>query len=113
MTDKITGERITITAHDAGATGEYHAHVEGHAEIGRLTWVARNGVAHGRARIVEQRIAEHTLVPDQIGGRGVAARLVAAFVADARAQGFRIVPACSYVAAAFARHPEWGDLLAE
>ena len=47
-----------------------------------------------------------------MAGRGVAAKLVEALIADARAEGFRIVPACSYVAAAFARHPEWADLRA-
>ena len=57
------------------------------------------------------RVADHTLVPRAIGGRGVAARLVEAMVADARAEGFRIVPECSYVAALFKRHPDWADLL--
>ena len=33
-------------------------------------------------------------------------------VQSAKAEGFRIVPQCSYVAAAFARHPEWADLRA-
>jgi predicted GNAT family acetyltransferase len=41
----------------------------------------------------------------------VAARLVEALVADARTEGFKIEPKCSYVAASFTRHPEWGDLL--
>jgi uncharacterized protein len=94
-------EQVTITRHGGGAAGEYHAHVDGSPHIGRLTWVA-NGHA---------RVADHTLVPPEIGGRGVAARLVEALVADARAEGFLIEPQCSYVAAAFARHPEWGDLL--
>lgn len=93
-------DAIAITRHDGGQAGEYHAHVPGSAAIGRLTWVERGGV----------RVAEHTLVPPAIGGRGVAARLVEALVADAREQGFRIDPACSYVAAQFARHPEWADL---
>ena len=93
---------LTITRHEGAHAGEYHAHVAGTAAIGRLTWVARGGA----------RVAEHTLVPPEIGGRGVAARLVEALVADARAQGFKIVPDCSYVAVAFRRHPDWGDLLA-
>ncbi len=51
-------------------------------------------------------------MPPDIGGQGVAARLVEALVADAREMGFRIEPACSYVAAKFDEHPEWADLRA-
>ena len=75
--------------------------------IGRLTWVGRNAADGGAIRV-----ADHTLVPEAIGGRGIAGKLVEALIADARAQGFRILPACSYVAAAFARHPEWAPLRA-
>ena len=96
-------ETVTITHHDTGAdAGEYHAHVAGSDVIGRLTWVRRGNA----------RVADHTLVPEAIGGRGVAGKLVEALIADARAQGFTVVPECSYVAAAFKRHPEWSDLLA-
>ena len=91
---------VTITRHDRGSAGEYHAEVAGSSAIGRLTWVKRG----------DDRVAEHTLVPPEIGGRGGAARLVEAMVADARTEGFRIVPTCSDVAAAFRRHPEWADL---
>ncbi|HEX7752390.1 MAG TPA: GNAT family N-acetyltransferase [Novosphingobium sp.] len=91
---------VTITRHGDAQSGEYHAHIDGSDHIGRLTWVERGGA----------RVADHTLVPPPIGGRGVAMRLVEAMVADARAQGFKIVPLCSYVDAAFRRHPEWADL---
>lgn len=93
---------VTITKHETGSAGEYHAHVADSDEIGRLTWVDRGGV----------RYAEHTLVPKAIGGRGVAGRLVEALVADARENHFRIAPVCSYVVAAFERHPEWADVKA-
>jgi predicted GNAT family acetyltransferase len=93
-------QEVTITRHGDESAGEYHAHIGGSAHIGRLTWV-RRGAA---------RVAEHTLVPPEIGGRGVAARLVEALVADAIEQGFTVVPQCSYVAAAFDRHPEWAGL---
>ncbi len=95
-------DNVTISRHDSDGAGEYHAHVAGSDEIGRLTWVRRGSA----------RVAERTLVPPAIGGRGVAGKLVEALVADAREQGFRIVPDCSYVAVAFRRHPEWADLLA-
>jgi len=94
---------VEITRHDQGDAGEYHAHVAGSYAKGRLTWVARgDGV----------RAAEHTLVPKSIGGRGIAALLVKDLVADARQNGFKIVPQCSYVAAKFKENPAWADLLA-
>lgn len=93
---------VTITRHDADSSGEYHAAVAGSPHIGRLTWIRR-----GDARVVQ-----HTLVPPEIGGRGIAAALVKAIVADARTHGFKIDPQCSYVAAAFKRHPEWANLRA-
>jgi len=93
---------VTITRHEREGAGEYHAHVEGSDHIGRLTWVEHGGV----------RIADHTIVPPAIGGRGIAGKLVKALIEDARAQGFRIRPDCSYVAAKFDEHPEWADLRA-
>lgn len=95
-------EDLTITRHEAGGRGEYRAHVPGTETVGRLTWAERDGA----------RVAEHTLVPPEIGGRGIAAKLVEQMVADARTEGFRIMPQCSYVAAAFRRHPEWADVQA-
>lgn len=93
---------VTITKQETGSIGEYQAHVADNDEIGRLTWVDRDGV----------RYAEHTLVPPAIGGRGVAGRLVEALVADARENHFKIAPVCSYVVAAFDKHPDWADLKA-
>lgn len=55
---------------------------------------------------------DHTGVPAAFEGRGIAARLVNAAIADARAEGFKITPLCSYVVAQFRRHPEWADLRA-
>ena len=96
--------QATITHTGTAERGEYIATLPETATTGRLTWhLAPNG---------RDRIADHTLVPTEIGGRGIAAQLVEALVADARAQGFKIVPACSYVVAAFRRHPDWADVAA-
>lgn len=57
-------------------------------------------------------IIDHTGVPPEYEGRGIAARLVNRAIADAREQGFKITPLCSYVVAQFRRHPEWVDLRA-
>lgn len=56
-------------------------------------------------------VIDHTGVPAAIGGRGVAGDLVKAALDYARAQGLRVVPACSYSAAYVQRHPEYADLV--
>lgn len=56
-------------------------------------------------------VITHTGVPSAIGGRGVAARLVTAALEHARAQGWKVVPACSYAAVFMQRHPDYADLL--
>jgi predicted GNAT family acetyltransferase len=54
----------------------------------------------------------HTGVPTALEGRGIAAALVQAALAWARAQGYKVAPLCSYVRVYIKRHPEWQDLLA-
>jgi len=53
----------------------------------------------------------HTEVPPRSEGRGVAAALVKAALAHARAQGWRVRASCSYVRSYMRRHPETQDLL--
>lgn len=94
---------VTITHDDHGTHGRYVAEVAGSEHSGYLDWEARGE---------DVRVATHTVVPPPIGGRGVAAKLVEALVADARTQGFRIDPRCSYVEALFRRNKDWADLRA-
>ena len=54
----------------------------------------------------------HTAVPPELRGRGIAEKLVRAALADARGQGRKVVPECSYVAKFIERHAEFRDLLA-
>ena len=88
---------MTVTHHP----GEFVAKLQGETAVGRLTYVTHGSVL----------VAEHTLVPPAIGGRGVAAKLVEALVAYAVDMDMKIDPQCSYVDAAFRRHPEWAHLL--
>ena len=57
-------------------------------------------------------ILTHTAVPSSQEGRGIATRLIAGVLADARARGLRIVPQCPFVAAYLQRHPDYRDLVA-
>ncbi|ETX30983.1 GNAT family N-acetyltransferase [Roseivivax isoporae] len=55
-------------------------------------------------------IADHTEVPDALRGTGAGQALVERLVADARAEGVKIVPLCPFVNAQRRRHPEWADV---
>jgi len=87
---------------EQGARGRY---------VVRLPDGSEAEMTYGR-RDADTIVADHTGVPTQYRGQGIAERIVATVMADAREKGFRIVPQCSYVAAQFRRHPEWADLRA-
>lgn len=59
----------------------------------------------------ERIVYTHTGVPKELEGRGIAGALVKKALDQARSEGLRIVPQCSYVAAWVRRHPEYADLL--
>ena len=48
----------------------------------------------------------HTGVPQSIEGRGIAGELMREAMSVAKANGWRVVPACSYAAAYLQKHPE-------
>lgn len=54
-------------------------------------------------------IADHTEVPDAFRGTGAGLALVTRMVADARAEGFKIMPLCPFVNAQRKKHPDWAD----
>jgi predicted GNAT family acetyltransferase len=53
----------------------------------------------------------HTEVPRRVEGRGFAARLVTAALADAKARGLQVLPMCAYVKAFIAKHREYEPLV--
>lgn len=57
-------------------------------------------------------IADHTGVPDAMRGTGAGQKLVERLVADARAEGVKIVALCPFVRSQARRHPEWADVFA-
>ena len=48
----------------------------------------------------------HTFVPPPLRARGLAKRLVAFALADARRRGERVIPECPFVQAYIEKHPE-------
>lgn len=92
---------ITITRQSSPGGGQYDAKTEDGRHVGELTYRTTSpGVVD----------ANHTGVNPDMQGHGIAGKLVEALIADARAEGFRIIPSCSYVAAQKRRRPDWADL---
>ena len=84
--------------HDA-ASGRFSTLLDGHEA--ELVYRRRDG----------SMIIDHTGVPEAIAGRGIAGTLVKAALDYARAEGLRVVPACSYSADYIQRHPQYADLV--
>ncbi len=84
-----------------GSGEQYVLMVDGHKAV--LTFQDVEG---------DKRITDHTLVPRELGGRGIGKKLVARAVEDARSEGKSIVPTCWFVKQQIDRHEEWRDVLA-
>jgi hypothetical protein len=54
----------------------------------------------------------HTIVPEEVEGRGVGGRLVKGALDLVRDRGLAVVPNCSFVRSYIERHPEYRDLVA-
>lgn len=86
--------------HHDPARQRFHLEVDG--QVAELAYHRQDG----------RMVIDHTGVPAAIGGRGLAGELVKAAFDHARAQGWRVVPACAYAATWVERHPGYADLLA-
>lgn len=95
----MTGDLPSFDLHHDPMAHRFSTRLEGHEA--ELLYSLRG----------DRMVIDHTGVPDAIGGRGVAAALVKSALEHARAQGWRVVPACSYSAAYVQRHPEYADLV--
>lgn len=95
----MTDDLASFDLHHDAAARRFSTRLDGHDA--ELLYSLRDG----------RMVIDHTGVPEAIGGRGVAAALVRAALDHARAQGWRLVPACSYSAAYVQRHPEYADLI--
>jgi predicted GNAT family acetyltransferase len=62
---------------------------------------------HDGARV----IMDHTYVPEELRGRGLANTLGYAALEEAQRQGWIVVPRCSFVAAFIERNPKFANLV--
>ena len=82
------------------AASRYETEVDGHLALAEY---AEEG---------DRIVFKHTYVPPELRSRGIAEKLVRAVLEEARREGRRIVPQCSYVALFIRRNPEFQPLVA-
>ena len=61
----------------------------------------------------EKMIIEHTEVPEELEGRGIAGTIVRAALNYAREQRLKVMPLCPFTASFIHRHPQFQDLVLE
>jgi predicted GNAT family acetyltransferase len=96
-------EDFPIEREDAPGHGRYVIHLPAGLEA-EMTF---RKIGDGKIAI------DHTYTPPEHRGQNIAARLMLRTIEDARRDGVKIQPVCSYAVAQFRRHPDWADLLAQ
>jgi predicted GNAT family acetyltransferase len=100
MSDVPTpADRPQVVFADNGAEHRFQAVIDGH------TAAAYYQFEEGSIRFT------HTIVPEELRGRGLANDLVAHALADVRGRGLKVTPQCPVFAAYMRRHAESQDLL--
>src|SRR5271170_2328118 len=105
MTERNAAEKKIMALnldkfHVTHQASEQRFELAAHGQVAELTYRRDSGTLS----------LDHTYVPPPIEGQGVAAKLTRAALDYARAEGLRVVPACSYVAAYIRNNPEYQDL---
>lgn len=84
----LNGNDIAVTYSESDTKGRYGASIDGVANEAELT------ISKVTPKLI---IADHTYVPDDLRGNGIAGILARRLIADARDRGQRIVPLCPFV----------------
>lgn len=95
---------IRIEREEANGRGRYVGRIPGIEGEAEITFTRRG------PKLIS---ADHTGAPDTMRGTGAAMALVEYMIADARRDGFRIIPICPYVKAQYRKHPDWADVMQE
>jgi uncharacterized protein len=90
---------VKIERQQTLASGRYIARIAGIEGEAELIFTRRSSTLIG---------ADHTGAPDSMRG---AIALVQRMIADARTEGFKVIPACPYILAQCKRNPEWVDVM--
>ena len=91
-----------------------------------MAGTVRNNTAHSRFELDVEGVTayvsyheeggavslDHTLVPEQLGGRGIGSALAKGALELLQTAGRKVIPRCSYIAGYIEKHPEYRNLVA-
>ena len=88
------------------------AEVQHDAEEKKFYLKVQGHEAHMTYRYQDEKtvVYNHTYVPPELRGGGLAGKVVRAALEWARTQKLKVLPTCSYVVAFVRKHPEYQDV---
>ena len=97
MKNQSSEQNLTIT-HDEQAK-RFETSIDGHT--GYISYQERD----------DTLVYDHTIVPQELGGRGIGSALVKHALNYAREQNKKVIPQCSFVSSYISKHPDYQNLL--
>ena len=97
MKNQNSEQNLTIT-HDEQAK-RFETSIDGHT--GYISYQERD----------DTLVYDHTIVPQELGGRGIGSALVKHALNYACEQNKKVIPQCSFVSSYISKHPDYQDLL--
>ena len=97
MSDNKNNQALNISHNEQGK--RFETTIDGHT--GYISYQERG----------DKLVYDHTIVPQELGGRGVGSALVKEALNHARENNKKVVPQCSFVASYIDKHPDYQDLL--
>ena len=97
MSDNKNNQVLNISHNEQGK--RFETTIDGHT--GYISYQERG----------DKLVYDHTIVPQELGGRGVGSALVKEALNHARENNKKVVPQCSFVASYIDKHPDYQDLL--
>lgn len=61
----------------------------------------------------DQIVLTHTIVPERFSGQGIGSQLARGVFDEIRASNRKVILICPFMSAFYARHPEYGDIVAD
>lgn len=97
MSQPMSRQNIDITHNEQAK--RFETSIDGH--LGYISYQER----------ADSLVYDHTIVPTELGGRGVGTALVKHALDYARTHDKKVVPQCSFVSSYISKHPDYQDLL--